>query len=73
MPPGQKRTPDYTGKRFAINLATETPNGDIFIGGQNFTTRGANLGGSGPLRRLTNVTGGSYRYIDVMNFPKPPG
>jgi hypothetical protein len=35
--------------------------------------RGANLGGSGPLRKLTNVTGGSYRYIDVMNFPKPPG
>ncbi len=35
--------------------------------------RGANLGGSGPLRKLTTLTGGSYRYIDVMTFPKPPG
>ena len=35
--------------------------------------RGANLGGSGPLRKLATVTGGSYRYIDVTTFPKPPG
>ncbi len=35
--------------------------------------RGANLGGSGPLRKLTTLTGGSYRYIDVLTFPKPPG
>ena len=35
--------------------------------------RGADLGGSGPLRKLATATGGSYRYIDVMTFPKPPG
>lgn len=46
VPAGQKRTPDYTGKRFAINLASETLNGDIFVGGQNFVTHGANAGGS---------------------------
>ena len=34
---------------------------------------GANLGGSGPLRKLATSTGGSFRYIDVMAFPKPPG
>ncbi|WP_422926802.1 vWA domain-containing protein [Singulisphaera sp. PoT] len=33
--------------------------------------RGADLGGSGPLRRLANSTGGSYRYLDVTKFPKP--
>lgn len=35
--------------------------------------RGANLGGSGPLRKLATSTGGTYRYIDVTSFPKPPG
>lgn len=34
---------------------------------------GANLGGSNPLRKLATSTGGSYRYIDVTSFPKPPG
>jgi len=33
--------------------------------------RGAELGGSGPLRRLASSTGGSYRYLDVTRFPKP--
>ncbi len=35
--------------------------------------RGANLGGSGPLRKLATATGGTFRYIDVTTFPKPPG
>jgi hypothetical protein len=35
--------------------------------------RGANLGGSGPLRKLATLTGGTFRYIDVTTFPKPPG
>ena len=34
--------------------------------------RGANLGGSGPLRKLATSTGGTFRYIDVTTFPKPP-
>jgi hypothetical protein len=32
--------------------------------------RGADLGGSGPLRRLASSSGGSYRYLDVIRFPK---
>ncbi len=33
--------------------------------------RGAELGNSGPLRRLASSTGGAYRYLDVTRFPKP--
>lgn len=33
--------------------------------------RGADLGGSGPLRRLAATTGGTYRYLDVTQFPRP--
>ncbi|WP_250846958.1 vWA domain-containing protein [Aquisphaera insulae] len=32
--------------------------------------RGSDLGTGTPLRRLATTTGGTYRYIDVMNFPK---
>jgi hypothetical protein len=32
--------------------------------------RGGDLGGANPLRRLAHSTGGTYRYIDVTNFPK---
>jgi len=32
--------------------------------------RGADLGTSGPLRRLATSTGGAYRYLDVTRFPK---
>jgi hypothetical protein len=35
--------------------------------------RGTDLGGGTPLRRLATTTGGTYRYIDVMNFPKSAG
>lgn len=31
--------------------------------------RGADLGGSGPLRRLSTTSGGAYRYLDVTRFP----
>ncbi|QIX62843.1 hypothetical protein HER32_17350 [Hymenobacter sp. BT18] len=51
VPEGQKRTPDYTGKRFRINLASETPNGDIFVGGQNYKVSG---GGNKMLNTLAN-------------------
>ncbi len=34
--------------------------------------RGADLGGSGPLRHLATSTGGSHRYLDVTRFPKVP-
>jgi hypothetical protein len=33
--------------------------------------RGLDIGGSGPLRKLSGATGGSYRYIDVTRFPRP--
>ena len=32
--------------------------------------RGADLGTTGPLRRLATSTGGAYRYLDVTRFPK---
>jgi hypothetical protein len=32
---------------------------------------GANLNAEEPLRRLATTTGGTYRYIDVLQFPKP--
>ena len=55
VPPGQKRTPDYTGKKFLIRLAYETPNGDIFVGGQNFKAHSASklLGGDGHTATVT--------------------
>ncbi len=72
VPPGQKRTPDYTGKRFAINLASETPNGDIFIGGQNFKAHAGSNGGNKLLGTLTGTAGGSIgptrSYGDMLLF-----
>ena len=35
-PPSQKRTPEYTGKRFKITGSTILPNGDLLIQGQSF-------------------------------------
>ncbi|MHC5542509.1 vWA domain-containing protein, partial [Singulisphaera rosea] len=32
--------------------------------------RGADLGGTNPLRRLASSTGGTYRYLDVTKFPR---
>ena len=32
--------------------------------------RGTDLGMQTPLRRLATTTGGTYRYIDVTNFPR---
>jgi hypothetical protein len=32
--------------------------------------RGPEVGSSGPLRKLATTTGGSYRYLDVTNFPR---
>jgi len=72
VPPGQKRTPDYTGKRFAINLAYETPNGDIFVGGQNFKARAGSAGGNKFLNTLTGTAGGyagpTRSYGDMLLF-----
>lgn len=36
-PPAQKRTPEYTGKRFKVTGGTILPNGDLLIQGQSFT------------------------------------
>ena len=71
-PPGQKRSPDYTGKRFAINLASPTPNGDIFIGGQNFKSSAGSDGGSKFLNTLTGTdgyrSGPSRSFQDLLLF-----
>jgi hypothetical protein len=34
--------------------------------------RGTDLGESAPIRKLAAATGGLYRYIDVLKFPRPP-
>ncbi|WP_035562325.1 hypothetical protein [Hymenobacter sp. IS2118] len=70
VPEGQKRTPDYTGKKFRINLASETPNGDIFVGGQNYKVSG---GGNKMLNTLANgrVSGNTpevQSYGDLLLF-----
>jgi hypothetical protein len=44
-PPAQKRTPEYTGKRFKVTGGSVLPNGDLLISGQSFTfERGGALG-----------------------------
>ena len=72
VPAGQKRTPDYTGKKFFIRLASETPNGDIFIGGQNFKTQSGMLGGSKLSDKLLGGDGNykpaSRTYGDMLLF-----
>ena len=72
VPPGQKRTPDYTGKKFAIRLAYETPNGDIFVGGQNFKVQSGMLGGNKFADKLLGGDGNykpaSQTYGDMLLF-----
>ncbi|MDO7873409.1 hypothetical protein Q5H93_01610 [Hymenobacter sp. ASUV-10] len=59
VPAGQKRTPDYTGKRFFVRQSMEAPNGDLLIGGQNFKMKGGNPGNS---KFLDKMTGGDGNY-----------
>ena len=35
-PPAQKRTPEYTGKRFKVNSGMQMANGDLLISGQSY-------------------------------------
>ena len=43
-PPAQKRTPEYTGKRFKMNGGTVLPNGDLLIGGQSYGVARGTMG-----------------------------
>ncbi|MBG8555873.1 hypothetical protein [Hymenobacter guriensis] len=73
VPAGQKRTPDYTGKRFMVRQALEAGNGDILISGQNFKVHGGGLAGN---KMLNTLAGGSpagpaqptRSYADLLLF-----
>lgn len=47
-PPAQKRTPEYTGKRFRVTDGTVLPNGDLLIGGQSYGLERKALGLGAP-------------------------
>ena len=59
-PPAQKRTPEYTGKRFKVNGGTVLPNGDLLIGGQSYgVARGMmGLGAPKTTANPTSLVGG---------------
>ena len=38
-PPSQKKSPDYSGKKFETSLSYVTNNGELIIAGQNYTTK----------------------------------
>jgi hypothetical protein len=65
-PPGQKKAPEYTGKRFRVAELKMTAGGDIFIAGQKYTKPkdgGFKLGGV-----ATGATGPQYEDIIMMHF-----
>ncbi|MBF9142750.1 hypothetical protein [Hymenobacter properus] len=47
-PPAQKRTPEYTGKRFKVTGGSILPNGDLLIQGQAFKFERKGLIGGAP-------------------------
>ncbi|WP_201984435.1 hypothetical protein [Hymenobacter rubidus] len=55
-PPAQKRTPEYTGKRFRVTDGTVLPNGDLLIGGQSYGLERGALGLGAP--KTTSSGGG---------------
>jgi hypothetical protein len=71
-PPGQKKAPEYTGKRFKVAEIKMTASGDIFIAGQKFTkskdggrtVKFGNLGSMGG----GGATGPQYEDIIMMHF-----
>ncbi len=52
-PPSQKKSPDYTGRKFRVSDIIETINGDLLISGQNYTAA-KSLGQTGP-REYTDI------------------
>ena len=70
-PPSQKRTPEYTGKRFKLDGGTVLPNGDLLISGQSYglergafglgapKTSGGGAGLAGGLGGLMSGKGGT--------------
>ncbi|MBS4064079.1 MAG: hypothetical protein KGZ74_05940 [Chitinophagaceae bacterium] len=59
VPPGQKKSPDYTGRKFRVAEVIETSNGDILFTGQNYNSAGG-LGRRG--------AGTEYTDIVMMHF-----
>lgn len=68
-PPGQKKAPEYTGKRFRVAELQVSPSGDIFIAGQKFTKP---KGGGGPkfgnLIQSSGPARPQYEDILMMHF-----
>ena len=62
-PPSQKRTPEYTGKRFRVTKGTVLANGELLIGGQSYGLDRGMIGlgapkGSGSAAGLAGGLGG---------------
>jgi hypothetical protein len=70
-PPGQKKAPEYTGKRFKVSEIKMTPGGDIFIAGQKFK-KGKDGGHVVKFGGLGSMGGGGtgpqYEDIIMMHF-----
>ena len=52
-PPSQKQTPVYDGKKFAKSMTYLSPAGEVFIGGQEYTTK-----------KVTDQYGNSRKVVD---------
>ncbi len=64
-PPSQKKSPYYTGKKFAKSLAYVTPGGEMIICGQKFTTKQVpdpNASTPGATRKVVD------KYKDLIMF-----
>lgn len=58
VPPGQKRSPDYTGRKFRVADIIETSNVDLLFTGQNYTAPGG----------LRRGVGTEYTDIVMLHF-----
>lgn len=57
-PPSQKRSPDYTGRKFRVADIMQSSNGDLLITGQNYSTPGG----------LRRSAGTEYTDIIMLHF-----
>lgn len=57
-PPSQKRSPDYTGRKFRVADIMQTSNGDLLITGQNYSSPGG----------LRRSAGTEYTDIIMLHF-----
>lgn len=72
-PPGQKKKPEYTGRKFKVATIKLMPNGDILLAGQKYTKaknggHTVKFGGFGSLGGGGNNGGPTYGDIIMMHF-----